>query len=187
MVRPYLGAKVRLKCAQHALFPQGPKGQLSCLASEILKSAYPAYNRDANCGYIRQPYQMTRKVITYGTFDTLHYGHIFLLKRARELGDHLTVALSSDAFNALKGKESHFNYAERYALLAAITYVDEIIPEDDWDQKRSDVQAHGIDVFTMGDDWTGKFDFLTDLCEVIYLSRTPRISSTAIKTIQAGA
>ena len=128
---------------------------------------------------------MTRKVITYGTFDTLHYGHILLLKRARELGDHLTVALSSDAFNDLKGKASHFNYAERHALLSAITYVDAIIPEDNWEQKRSDVQTYGIDVFTMGDDWEGKFDFLSDLCEVTYLSRTPRISSTAIKTIHA--
>lgn len=128
---------------------------------------------------------MTRKVITYGTFDTLHYGHILLLKRARELGDHLTVALSSDAFNDLKGKKSHFTYAERHALLSAISYVDAIIPEDNWDQKRSDVQAHGIAVFTMGDDWAGKFDFLSDLCEVTYLGRTPRISSTAIKNIHA--
>ena len=130
---------------------------------------------------------MTRKVITYGTFDTLHYGHILLLKRARELGDHLTVALSSDAFNTLKGKQSHFTYVERHALLSAITYVDTIIPEDDWDQKRTDVQSHAIDVFIMGDDWAGEFDFLADLCAVTYLSRTPRISSTAIKTIQVEA
>lgn len=128
---------------------------------------------------------MTRKVITYGTFDTLHYGHILLLKRARDLGDHLTVVLSSDEFNALKGKQSHFTYEERHALLSAITYVDAIIPEHNWDQKRSDVQDKNIDVFTMGDDWAGEFDFLADLCEVTYLSRTPRISSTAIKTIQA--
>jgi len=127
---------------------------------------------------------MTRKVITYGTFDTLHYGHILLLQRARALGDHLTVALSSDEFNLLKGKASHFDYAQRHALLSAITCVDLIIPEHHWEQKRDDVQTHDIDVFTMGDDWTGKFDFLSDLCEVTYLSRTPRISSTAIKTIQ---
>ena len=123
---------------------------------------------------------MTRKVITYGTFDTLHYGHILLLKRARELGDHLTVALSSDEFNALKGKQSHFTYAERHALLSAITYVDAIIPEHDWDQKRSDVQDNKIDVFTMGDDWVGEFDFLAEYCDVHYFSRTPSISSTPI-------
>lgn len=124
-----------------------------------------------------------KKVITYGTFDTLHYGHILLLKRAREMGDHLTVALSSDSFNAKKEKVSHFDYAQRRALLEAITYVDAIIPEHDWEQKRDDIVTHGIDIFTMGDDWAGKFDFLSDLCEVVYLSRTPRISTTAIKQI----
>uniref|UniRef100_UPI00404786F3 glycerol-3-phosphate cytidylyltransferase n=1 Tax=Yoonia sp. TaxID=2212373 RepID=UPI00404786F3 len=124
-----------------------------------------------------------KKVITYGTFDTLHYGHILLLKRARALGDHLTVALSSDSFNALKDKTSHFDFEARKALLEAITYVDEIIPEHDWDQKRTDVITHKIDVFTMGDDWAGKFDFLSDLCEVVYMARTPSISSTEIKKI----
>lgn len=125
-----------------------------------------------------------KKVITYGTFDTLHYGHILLLQRARALGDHLTVALSSDQFNATKNKISHFDYAQREALLRAITYVDEIIPEHTWEQKRTDVAQLQIDVFTMGDDWSGKFDFLSDLCTVIYLPRTPRISSTEIKKIQ---
>lgn len=124
-----------------------------------------------------------KKVITYGTFDTLHYGHILLLQRARALGDHLTVALSSDTFNATKKKVSHFDYAQRADLLGAITYVDAIIPEDTWEQKRNDVTRLEIDVFTMGDDWAGEFDFLNDLCEVIYLPRTPRISSTAIKDI----
>lgn len=130
---------------------------------------------------------MTRKVITYGTFDTLHYGHILLLKRARALGDHLTVALSSDEFNTLKGKRSQFTYEERHELLLAIRYVDAIIPEHNWDQKRTDVQTYDIDVFTMGSDWEGEFDFLSDLCEITYLPRTPRISSTAIKSIQTGA
>ena len=124
-----------------------------------------------------------KKVITYGTFDTLHYGHILLLKRARALGDHLTVALSSDSFNTLKEKTSHFDFEARKALLEAITYVDEIIPEHDWDQKRGDVTTHKIDIFTMGDDWAGKFDFLSDLCEVVYMTRTPSISSTEIKKI----
>mgnify|MGYP005995448399 FL=1 len=124
-----------------------------------------------------------KKVITYGTFDTLHYGHILLLQRARALGDHLTVALSSDAFNEIKGKASHFGFAQRRAMLEAIRYVDAIIPEDHWDQKRDDVTSNAINVFTMGDDWEGKFDSLSDLCQVIYLPRTPSISSTAIKLI----
>lgn len=125
-----------------------------------------------------------KKVITYGTFDTLHYGHILLLQRARALGDHLTVALSSDEFNATKDKVSHFTYAEREAFLREIRCVDDIIPEHTWEQKRDDVTRLGIDIFTMGSDWAGKFDFLDDLCQVIYLPRTPRISSTAIKSMQ---
>ena len=125
-----------------------------------------------------------KKVITYGTFDTLHYGHILLLQRARALGDHLTVALSTDEFNAKKNKVSHFDYSQREALLRSITYVDDIIPEAAWEQKQDDVTRLNIDVFTMGDDWAGKFDFLSDLCQVVYLPRTPRISSTAIKKIQ---
>lgn len=128
-----------------------------------------------------------RKVITYGTFDMLHYGHIRLLERARALGDHLTVGLSSDEFNATKGKASHFSFDERRHFLEAISYVDAVLPEHDWQQKRDDVREHAIDVFTMGDDWTGKFDFLGDLCEVIYLPRTPHISTTAIKTIRDAA
>lgn len=128
-----------------------------------------------------------KKVITYGTFDMLHYGHILLFQRARALGNHLTVALSSDAFNATKGKVSHFSYDERETMVAAIRYVDAIIPEDDWDQKRRDVTDHSIDVFTMGDDWAGEFDFLSDLCKVVYLPRTPQISSTAIRTLRQAA
>ena len=122
-----------------------------------------------------------KKVITYGTFDTLHFGHIRLLERAKSLGDHLTVGLSSDEFNAGKGKTSHFNYAERKAFLEAIRFVDQVIPEHDWEQKARDVVDHQIDVFTMGDDWVGEFDFLSEHCKVHYLSRTPAISSTLIK------
>ena len=122
-----------------------------------------------------------KKVLTYGTFDTLHYGHIRLLRRARELGDYLIVALSSDAFNAVKGKRAKFTYEERKLDLEAIKYVDLVIPEHSWEQKVADVQNHKVDVFTMGDDWAGKFDFLADFCQVTYLPRTPDISSTLIR------
>lgn len=123
-----------------------------------------------------------RKVITYGTFDLLHYGHINILRRAKELGDYLVVGLSSDEFNAIKGKKSYFSYAERKQMLEAIKYVDEVIPEDNWEQKRSDVHKYDIDVFVMGDDWTGKFDFLKEEgVEVVYLPRTPDVSTTEIK------
>jgi len=122
-----------------------------------------------------------KRVITYGTFDLLHYGHINLLKRAKEEGDYLIVALSNDEFNAVKGKKSYFSYEQRKALLEAIRYVDLVIPEENWEQKISDVQTYNVDVFVIGDDWEGKFDFLKDYCEVKYLSRTPEISTTKIK------
>lgn len=123
-----------------------------------------------------------KKILTYGTFDTLHFGHILLLQRARGLGDHLTVGLSSDAFNGSKGKHSFFNFDARAEMLGAIKYVDAIIPEQDWEQKAHDIQRLDIDVFVMGDDWVGKFDNLSSLCEVQYLSRTPDISSTMIRS-----
>jgi glycerol-3-phosphate cytidylyltransferase len=123
---------------------------------------------------------MTR-VLTYGTFDILHWGHINLLKRARELGDHLTVGLSTDEFNKIKGKTSYTSYEQRKMILEAIRYVDHVIPEENWEQKREDVKAHNIDIFVMGDDWEGEFDFLQDLCKVIYLPRTTGISTTKIK------
>lgn len=123
-----------------------------------------------------------RKVITYGTFDLLHYGHINLLRRAKEQGDYLIVALSTDEFNRGKGKECYFPYEKRKALLEAIRYVDLVIPETSWEQKREDVREFKVDVFVMGDDWKGKFDFLSDLCEVVYLARTPEISTTKIKS-----
>ncbi len=123
-----------------------------------------------------------KKIITYGTFDLLHYGHINLLRRARALGDHLTVALSTDRFNMEeKHKTSYFNYEQRKQLLEAIRYVDEVIPEDNWDQKITDIQKYGIDTFVIGDDWEGKFDFLKPYCNVVYLTRTPEISTTQIK------
>ena len=123
-----------------------------------------------------------KRVITYGTFDMLHYGHINLLRRAKALGDYLIVGLSTDEFNwKEKGKKSYFTYEERKAMLEAIRYVDLVIPEQCWDQKTKDVERYHADVFVMGDDWKGKFDFLKDQCEVVYLPRTPEISSTKIK------
>ena len=124
-----------------------------------------------------------KKVITYGTFDLLHYGHINLLRRAKELGDYLIVALSTDEFNwEQKRKKSFFTYDQRKKLLEAIRYVDLVIPEDNWDQKISDVKEFRVDTFVIGDYWVGKFDFLKDYCEVVYLPRTPEISTTQIKT-----
>ena len=123
-----------------------------------------------------------KKVITYGTYDLLHYGHINLLRRAKERGDYLIVALSTDAFNQQKkGKTTCYSYDQRKQMLEAIRYVDLVIPEEDWEQKIGDIQRHQIDVFVMGSDWEGKFDFLKDYCEVVYLPRTEGISSTQIK------
>lgn len=122
-----------------------------------------------------------KKVLTYGTFDLLHHGHINILRRAKEMGDHLTVAISSDEFNAIKGKKAYYNYETRKMILEAIRYVDQVIPEHEWEQKIKDVKEHNIDVFVMGNDWEGKFDFLKDYCEVIYLPRTDGISTTKIK------
>lgn len=133
------------------------------------------------------PPEQTRRrvVITYGTFDTLHHGHIRLLRRARELGDTLIVGLSTDEFNALKGKQSMFSYEERKRDLEAISYVDTIIPEKTWEQKAADVANYNVDVFTIGRDWEGRFDFLKKHnCQVVYLERTPDVSSTAIRTLQ---
>lgn len=123
-----------------------------------------------------------KKIITYGTFDLLHYGHINLLRRARKLGDYLIVALSTDAFNLEeKQKSCYFDYEQRKLLLESIRYVDLVIPEENWDQKISDIKEFKIDTFVMGDDWRGKFDFLQDYCDVVYLERTPEVSTTQIK------
>jgi glycerol-3-phosphate cytidylyltransferase len=123
-----------------------------------------------------------KRVITYGTFDLLHYGHINLLKRAKALGDYLIVALSTDEFNLReKNKVCYFSYEERKHLLEAIRYVDLVIPEESWEQKKTDVALYHVDTFVIGDDWAGKFDFLKDQCQVVYLPRTPEISTTKIK------
>ena len=123
-----------------------------------------------------------RKVITYGTFDLLHAGHINLLRRAKELGDYLIVVVSTDEFNwNEKRKKCYFSYEERKKLVEAVRYVDLVIPEENWDQKISDVKEYQVDTFVMGDDWKGKYDFLKDYCEVVYLPRTEGISTTKIK------
>ncbi|MBQ6496610.1 MAG: glycerol-3-phosphate cytidylyltransferase [Firmicutes bacterium] len=128
-----------------------------------------------------------KKVITYGTFDLLHYGHVNLLQRAKALGDYLIVAISTDEFNwNEKQKKCYFSYEERKRLVEAIRYVDLVIPEEAWDQKIQDVKEFKVDTFVIGDDWTGKFDFLKDYCEVVYLPRTPEISTTQIKAELGG-
>src|SRR5690625_5076585 len=124
---------------------------------------------------------LMKKVITYGTFDLVHPGHINILRRAREYGDYLIVAISSDEFNAIKGKKAYYSCEQRNAILEANRYVDEVVPEDNWEQKVEDVQKHDIYVFVMGDDWEGEFDFLSEHCDVGYLPRTVGISTTKIK------
>ena len=129
-------------------------------------------------------YNIMKKVLTYGTYDVLHYGHINLLRRARELGDYLIVALSSDEFNAIKNKKSYYTYEQRKMILEACRYVDLVIPEDNWEQKINDIIKYQADVVVMGSDWAGsdRFNYLNDYCEVVYLERTEGVSTTKIKS-----
>ena len=123
-----------------------------------------------------------RRVITYGTFDLFHYGHVNILRRAKEFGDYLIVAISTDEFNwNEKQKKCYFSYEQRKQLVESIRYVDLVIPEESWNQKIEDVKLYKVDTFVMGDDWKGKFDFLKEYCEVVYLPGTPKISTTQIK------
>lgn len=124
-----------------------------------------------------------KRILTYGTFDLLHYGHIRLLKRARALGDYLIVALSTEEFNELKGKKTYHNYETRKEMLEAIRYVDLVIPEENWEQKANDVMEYKVDTVVMGSDWANseKFEYLKEYCEVVYLDRTEGISTTKIK------
>ncbi len=124
-----------------------------------------------------------KRVLTYGTYDLLHYGHIRLLKRAKELGDYLIVALSTDEFNATKGKKAYHDYETRKKMLEAIRYVDLVIPENNWEQKIDDIKEYKVDVTVMGGDWAGsdKFEYLKDYCELVYLDRTEGISTSKIK------
>lgn len=122
-----------------------------------------------------------KRVITYGTFDLLHIGHINLLERAKALGDELIVALSTDEFNNQKNKKSYFSFENRKKILESNRFVDLVIPEKNWEQKINDVIEYKIDIFVMGNDWEGKFDFLNEYCKVIYLPRTNGISTSKIK------
>ena len=124
-----------------------------------------------------------KRILTYGTFDLLHYGHIRLLKRAKELGDYLIVALSTDEFNAIKNKKAYHNYETRKKMLEAIRYVDLVIPENTWEQKKDDVKKYFVDVVVMGDDWKDdeRFECLRKYCDVVYLERTEGVSTTKIK------
>lgn len=124
-----------------------------------------------------------KRVLTYGTYDLLHYGHIRLLKRAKKLGDYLIVALSTDEFNELKGKKAYHDYKTRKKMLEAIRYVDLVIPEDNWDQKVDDVKKYYVDVTVMGGDWEGdpRFEKLREYCDVVYLPRTEGVSTSKIK------
>ena len=124
---------------------------------------------------------MSTRVITYGTFDFLHIGHINILRRAKELGDYLVVAVSTDEFNRAKHKQSYSTYEERKVIVESIRYVNLVIPEHSWEQKIANIKEHRIDIFVMGDDWTGHFDFLKEHCDVRYLPRTDGISSSLIK------
>ncbi|MFD0702762.1 glycerol-3-phosphate cytidylyltransferase [Slackia equolifaciens] len=128
-------------------------------------------------------YKGLRRVLTYGTYDLLHYGHIRLLRRAAQLGDYLVVALSTDEFNASKGKSSFYSYGVRKEMLEAVRYVDLVIPEQTWEQKVDDIRKYNIDVVVMGGDWAGdpRFEALKDYCEVVYLDRTEGISTTDVK------
>ena len=120
-------------------------------------------------------------VLTYGTFDLFHYGHIRLLQRARSVGTSLAVGLSTDEFNALKGKKAFMPYAEREELLQTCRFVDHVFPENNWEQKEADITRLKAGILVMGDDWTGKFDHLNHLCKVHYLARTPLISSSMLR------
>lgn len=122
-----------------------------------------------------------KSVLTYGTFDLFHVGHVNLLRRLRDLGDRLVVGCSTDAFNQSKGKQTVMPYAHREQILRANRYVDDVFPEENWEQKRDDIVREGASIFAMGDDWVGHFDDLGDLCEVVYLPRTRDVSTTDVR------
>ncbi|MBN9647248.1 MAG: glycerol-3-phosphate cytidylyltransferase [Terrisporobacter othiniensis] len=122
-----------------------------------------------------------KRILTYGTFDLLHIGHVRIIKRAKSLGDKLIVGLSSDEFNSLKGKKAVYSYQERKEILESLEDVDLVIKEDSWEQKIDDIKKFNIDILVMGDDWDGKFDYLKKYCKVLYLKRTENISTTEVR------
>ncbi|MFK7838591.1 MAG: adenylyltransferase/cytidyltransferase family protein [Sulfitobacter sp.] len=122
-------------------------------------------------------------VLTYGTFDLLHVGHVRLLQRLSALSTTLIVACSTDEFNSVKGKTTVVPYKQRAEMLRSCRYVDRVIPEHNWEQKPHDIVKYGVDLFAMGDDWKGEFDHLSDLCDVLYLPRTENISTTQLKAL----
>ena len=166
---------------------------IDSLLSEVLKRRLPIFNKiesffrnkEKNIEIIFEDLMKSnyKTVITYGTFDLFHYGHVEILRRAKALGDRLIVGLSTDEFNLTKGKKCEISFEKRKQLLECIEYVDLVIPEDNWDQKINDIQKNDIDIFVMGDDWKGKFDYLDKYCEVHYFPRTIGISTTKLKSI----
>lgn len=122
-------------------------------------------------------------ILTYGTFDLLHYGHIAFLEKAKSLGDKLIVGLSSDNFNKIKGKDSFYNFEIRKKMLSSIKYVDEIFIQDSFEQKIEDIQKYGANILVSSEDWLGKYDYLNEFCEVLYLERTPEISTSQLKSL----
>lgn len=153
----------------------------------IRDEKYLRYRHEVDIAELNfKPASAPKTVLTYGTFDLFHVGHVNLLRRLRELGDRLVVGLSTDEFNALKGKKSFYSYEERKNILLASQYVDEVIPENNWEQKTTDVKKYNIDIFGMGNDWEGKFDELKEQCEVVYLDRTKDISTTEVKQSLSG-
>jgi len=124
-----------------------------------------------------------KTVITYGTFDIFHIGHLRLLERARDLGDRLIVGISTDEFNATKGKSALFPFEHRAQIVSSLKVVDRVLPETNWEQKTSDIKSNSVDVFCIGDDWRGKFDYLQNMCEVVYLPRTMNIDSTTLRKL----
>lgn len=172
-VNAIIGGEIKANEAVGLLMGREKKNEAPVLNISFEKSVFENTRGD----------QKMKRVITYGTFDLLHYGHINLLRRAKALGDYLIVVISSDEFNwNEKHKKCYFTYEQRKALVEAIRYVDLVIPEESWTQKRTDVHEYHIDTFVMGDDWKGKFDFLKEEgVEVVYLPRTPEISSSQMK------